>query len=295
LSDYLVRGTALNGRVRALALTGSELTAELQRRHDTSPEVTAALGRTSMGALLLAAASLKEAEQSLTVQVKGDGPAGRLIATANGRGQVRALAGNPRAGAEAVVAGKLNVGGVVGSSGQLSVSRDLGMRGSYSGTVELRSGEIASDLVYYLATSEQTPSAMGLGVFVGAGGEVETAGGYLVQLLAGLKDEELAEIEARLSTLPHPTVLLREGATPEQILARVFPDGFEQLDRYPVAFHCPCSRERFEAGIVSLGETEIREIIEQEQGEATEVVCHFCNEAYYFSREEMERILAEAR
>jgi molecular chaperone Hsp33 len=292
--DYLVRGTALNGRVRAFALNATALTAELQRRHDTWPGVTAALGRTAMGALLLAAASLKEEDQALTLEVKGDGPVRRLLATANGQGQVRGLAGNPHADA-GVVDGKLNVGGVVGQNGFLSVSRDLGMRDTYSGTVELLSGEIGSDLAHYLARSEQTPSAVGLGVFVGVEGGVEMAGGYLVQVLGGLHEDELAGVEQRVAALPHPTVMLREGITPEGMLARIFPDGFEQLDKYPVSFHCPCSRARFEAAIVSLGESEIQGIIDADSGEATEVVCHFCNEAYHFSREEMEGILAAAR
>jgi molecular chaperone Hsp33 len=292
--DYMVRATALDGRVRAFALNATGVAAELQRRHGTWPAVSAALGRTAMGALLLAAASLKEEDQSLSVEVKGGGPAGRLLVTANGRGEVRGLVANPRAHAESVN-GKLNVAGVVGVSGYLSVTRDLGMRDRYAGTVELQSGEIGSDLAYYLAKSEQTASGVAVGVFVRPDGSVSAAGGYLVQLLAGLNDDEVAEIEARLSALPHPTRLIQEGTPPEGVLERVFPDGWELLDRYPVAFRCPCSRQRFESAIVSLGEAEIQRIIEEEENDATEVVCHFCNTAYHYSREDMAAILQAAR
>lgn len=292
--DYMVRATALDGRVRAFALNATGVAAELQRRHGTWPAVSAALGRTAMGALLLAAASLKEEDQSLSVEVKGDGPAGRLLVTANGRGEVRGLVANPRAHAESVN-GKLNVAGVVGSEGYLSVTRDLGMRDTYAGTVELQSGEIGNDLAYYLAKSEQTASGVAVGVFVRPDGSVDAAGGYLVQLLPGLQEEEIAEIEARLAELPHPTRLIQEGTPPEGVLERVFPDGWELLDRYPVAFACPCSRQRFESAIVSLGEAEIQRIIDEEENEATEVVCHFCNTAYHYSAADMAAILAAAR
>jgi len=292
--DYLVRATALDERVRAFALNATEVVRTLQERHGTYPAVSAALGRTAMGALLLSAASLKEEDQSLSVEVRGDGPVGRIIVTANGRGEVRGLVGNPHAHAESVRPGKLNVAGVVGTGGYLSVTKNLGMRDTYQGTVELQSGEIGEDLAYYLARSEQTASAVGIGVFVVPDGTVDAAGGYLVQLLPGLDDDEISAIERRISALPHPTALIREGTTPEQVLERIFPEGFTVLDRYPVRFHCPCSRERFERAIVSLGEAEVARIIEEEKEEFTEVVCHFCNEAYRFTPDEMREILQAA-
>lgn len=291
--NYMVRATALGERVRAFALNATEVVAELQRRHDTYPAVTAALGRTAMGSLLLAAASLKEADQVLTVEVKGNGPARRVLATANGAGEVRGLVGNPHA--HVAGEGKLNVRGVVGTAGFLSVTKHLGMRDAYQGMVELQSGEIGVDLAYYLAQSEQIPSAVGIGVFVLPDNTVEAAGGFLVQLLPGLSDEEIGEIERRVAGLPHPTELIRAGTTPEGVLARIFPEGFTETDRYPVRFQCPCSRERFEAGIVSLGEAEVRRIIEEEKAPYTEAVCHFCNERYHFSPDEMRSILEAAR
>jgi molecular chaperone Hsp33 len=293
-TDYLVRATALDERVRAFALNATGVVGELQRRHDTHPAVTAALGRTAMGALLLSASTLKEPDQVLTVDVRGNGPVRRIVATANGRGQVRGLVGDPHVHAESTN-GKLNVRGVVGTEGYLSVTRDLGMRDTYQGMVELVSGEIGEDLAYYMARSEQTPSAVGIGVFVRPDLSVEAAGGYLVQLLPGLSDEEIAAIEARIAALPHPTALLRDGVTPEQILERIFPEGFSFGGRQPVSFHCPCSRERFESAIVSLGEDEVRRIIDEEKQPFTEVVCHFCNEAYHFSPDEMQSILDASR
>ena len=294
MDDYLVRATALDGRVRAFALHATGLVHELQRRHDTHPDVTAALGRTAMGALLLAAASLKEEGQVLSVEVRGDGPAGRILVTADARGQVRGMVANPHAHAPSSN-GKLNVAGVVGTEGYLSVTRDLGMRGTYRGMVELVSGEIGQDLAYYLTRSEQTPSGVGIGVFVLPDLSVAAAGGYLVQLLGGLSEDEIAVIEERLSSLPHPTSLVREGSTPEEVLGRVFPEGFTVLDGYPVRFACPCSRERFASGIVSLGADEVERIIAEEDQPYTEVVCHFCNERYRYSPGEMRSILAAAR
>jgi molecular chaperone Hsp33 len=293
-ADYLVRATALEGRVRAFALHATDLVGEMQRRHVTYPAVSAALGRTAMGALLLGATALKEAAQLLTVEVRGGGPAGRIICTANGRGEVRGFVTRPQVHAESVQPGKLNVAGVVGSTGYLSVTKDLGMREPYQGMTELRSGEIGEDLAYYLLKSEQIPSAVGVGVFVRPDGSISAAGGFLVQLLPGLEDDEIAAIERELAALPHPTALVREGISPEGLLERVFPSGCELLDRYPVRFHCPCSKERFEAAIVSLGGEEVTRIIEEEQQPYTEVVCHFCNEVYHFSPEQMREILRAA-
>src|SRR5690606_32062330 len=285
---------ALGGKVRAFSMSGTGLVEELRRRHDTSPVVTAAIGRTAMGALLLAAASLKEAHQVLTVDVRGGGPAGRILATATGLGELRGLVGNPHAHAESIRPGKLNVRGVVGTNGYLAVTKDLGMREPYSGMVELLSGEIGDDLAHYLVRSEQTPSAVGVGVFVVPEGFVEAAGGFLVQLLPGLSETEAAQIEGEIAKLPHPTRLIRDGLTPEAILRRIFGDEVELLDRYPVRFACPCSRERFQAAIVTLGSEEIERIIAEEESDRTEVVCHFCNEAYYFTPDQMQEILEAA-
>jgi molecular chaperone Hsp33 len=292
--DYVVRATALQGKVRAFALHATATVAEMQRRHETYPAVSAALGRTAMGALLLGSASLKEEHHLLTVEVRGGGPVGRIICTANGQGEVRGMVGNPQVHADSVLPGKLNVAGVVGSAGYLSVAKHLGMREPYQGMTELTSGEIGDDLAYYLQQSEQIPSAVGVGVFVQPDGGVSAAGGFLVQLLPGLNDDEVGAIEREIRSLPHPTTLIREGVMPEGLLELIFPDGFEVLDRYPVRFRCPCSMERFESAIVSLGSEEVARIIEEEKLPYTEVVCHFCNEAYRFSPNRMQEILRAA-
>lgn len=293
-SDHIVRATALGGQVRAFAMDATTVVDELQRRHQAFPAATAALGRSAMGALLLGAASLKEESQSLTVEIRGNGPLGRVFCTATGAGEVRGLASNPQVHAESTRLGKLNVAGVVGTTGYLSVTKQLGEREPYSGVTELQSGEIGDDLAYYLAQSEQIPSAVGLGVFVRRDGTVEAAGGYLVQLLPGLPDDEIAGIEQRIAALPHPTKLLKQGVTPRMMLARIFPDGFDLLDQSPVKFFCPCSRDRFESAIASLGRDEVNSIIEEEENDRTEVVCHFCNEAYHFTPAEMSQILEAA-
>jgi molecular chaperone Hsp33 len=169
------------------------------------------------------------------------------------------------------------------------------MREPYSGTVELQSGEIGEDVAYYLARSEQTPSAVGVGVFVVPEGVVDAAGGFLIQLLPGLTDGEIRDVEQEIAELPHPTRLIQDGLSPEEVLTRILGDGVEVLDRYPVLFACPCTRERFEAAIGTLGADEISQIIEEEERDKTEVVCHFCNEAYYFTADQMQQILEGAR
>lgn len=292
--NYLVRATALGEKVRAFAINATGVVKELQDRHGLYPVPSAAVGRTAMGALLLAAASLKKDDQLLTIEVRGGGPIGRILCTANGAGEVRGLATNPRAHADSIAPGKLNVAGVVGMDGYLSVSRDLGMRDVYQGTVEIVSGEVAEDIAYYLGRSEQVPSAVALGVFVAADGLVDAAGGYLIQLLPGLEEREIAEIERKIAVLPHPTTLIKEGVSPEALLDRVFGGDVHIFDRYPVRFGCPCSRERFQAALVTLGQEEMSRIIDEEENDVTELVCHFCNEAYHFTRDDMAEILRAA-
>ena len=292
---YLVRATAFDGRVRAFAVNATQVVAELAERHETDPAVTAALGRTATAALMLGA-MLKEPDQLVTLRIRGDGPAGVLLASANGRGEVRGLVGDPRPDIEQVNAsGKLNVAGAVGDSGQLTVTRDLGMREPYSSMVELVSGEIGEDLAHYFATSEQIPSAVGIGVFVRTDGSVVAGGGYIVQIMAGLSDREVQEIEAVIAGLPHPTVMLRAGESPEQILERIFPGGYSLLDRMPVRFHCPCSRERAERALVLLGPAELEAILENDAEKGyTEAICEFCAARYHFSPDQLRDLIQAA-
>jgi molecular chaperone Hsp33 len=292
--NYMVRATAFGGRVRAFAIDATAVAAELHRRHDTVPAATAAIGQLAAGTLLLGA-MLKEDDQLVTVRVRGDGPGGVLLASANGRGEVRALIGNPRPDVEQVRNGKLNVAGVVGTAGRLSVTRDLGMRQPYMGLVELVSGELGEDLAHFFATSEQTPSAVGIGVFVRANGSVEAAGGYIVQLLPGLHDRDALTIEGRIRELPHPTTLLRAGESPEDVLHRIFDGDVELLDRIAVRFHCPCSLERAERALLLLGEESILDMIGSSDSGGAEMRCEFCTEVYTLSENDLRALARTAR
>ncbi|HEX7120239.1 MAG TPA: Hsp33 family molecular chaperone HslO [Longimicrobiales bacterium] len=291
----LVRVAARDGRIRAFAADTTEVVAELQSRHGTYPAVTAALGRLATGALLLGS-MLKEPEHQVTLRVQGDGPAGTLLASATGAGDVRGLVTNPRPEVDQARDGKLNVSGVVGRNGQIRVTRDLGMRHPYSSAVELVSGEIGDDLASYLARSEQVPSAVGIGVFVRADGSVEAAGGYIVQLMPGATEDDAARIEAAIRSLPHPTTMLRAGETPEQILDRIFPEGYDTLATMGVRFHCPCSRDRAERALVLLGAAELSSLREKDADQGhSELVCEFCKTPYRFTGEEIDALIAAAR
>ncbi|MGH7466560.1 MAG: Hsp33 family molecular chaperone HslO [Longimicrobiales bacterium] len=290
-TDYMVRASAVSGLVRAFAVDSTGLVNELQRRHGTDPAVTAALGRLATGTLLFGA-MLKAEDQLVTVRVKGNGPAGVLLASANGKGEVRGLVANPRPDIDQSRNGKLNVSGAVGTRGQLTVTRDLGLRHPYVSTIELVSGEIGEDLADYLTRSEQVPSAVGIGVFVMPDGSVTAAGGYIIQLMPGVADTEVARIESVVSELPHPTTMLRNGDAPEDMLSRIFGESHQMLDRMPVRFHCPCSKERVERAIMLLGEDAIAEMIKESAASGpTEAVCQFCNATYHLSPTDLEALL----
>jgi molecular chaperone Hsp33 len=285
--NYLVRATAMGGKVRALAVNSTEAVRELARLQSTTPAATAALGRLATAALLLGA-TLKKESHLVTVQVKGGGPVGTVLASANGRGEVRGLVGNPRPDVPEMVNGKLNVAGAVGTTGRLTVIKDLGLREPYNSTVELVSGEIGKDFAYYFARSEQVPSAVGLGVFVDRTGEVEAAGGYIIQVMGGLSEEEVAAIEHEVASLPHPTTMIRSGESPEDVLGRVFGAEFQVLDQMPVRFHCPCNRDRAERALILLGPGEIDAIMAQQAHRGhSDVTCEFCGSNYRFTLDQL--------
>lgn len=285
--NYLVRATAFDGRVRALAINSTDAVRRLAELQQTTPAATAALGRVATGTLLLGS-MLKKETHLVTVQVRGGGPLGIVLASANGRGEVRGLVGNPRPDAPMLREGKLDVSGVVGTTGRFTVIKDMGLREPYNSTVELVSGEIGRDFAYYFATSEQVPSAVGLGVFVDRDGEVEAAGGYLIQILGGLPEDEVEGIERDVAALPHPTTMIRSGESPEDVLGRVFGDGFDVLDRTPVRFHCPCSRDRAERALILLGPGEIDGIMKQQAHRGhTDVTCEFCGQNYRFTLDQL--------
>lgn len=286
MSDYLVRGMALGGRVRAFAVLTTGITEELRRRHDTSPVATAALGRTAAAALMMGA--MLKGEEKLTVQIKGNGPIGQIVADANAKGEVRGYVDNPHIHLPSNAMGKLDVAGAVGTEGYLNVTKDLGLKEPYRGSVPIISGELAEDFTYYFASSEQTPSAVALGVLTDPQVLVRVSGGFIIQLLPGLTESEISEIEKKLAAIPPITTLLDSGAMPEDILREVLPD-VQIMGKMDVRFACQCSEERVEAMLVSLGREELQGILEDDG--AAEVVCHFCNEKYRFEGERLKRII----
>ena len=291
MKDYLIRATAANGQVRAFGVTSRELTETAKNAHDTSPVATAALGRL-MSAAVMMGADLKGENDLLTLRMEGDGPMGGLLATADSHGNVKGYAFHPEVLLPSNAKGKLDVGGALGA-GMLSVVKDIGLKEPYVGQTNLVSGEIAEDLTYYYAASEQIPCSIALGVLMNKDNTVRQAGGFMIQLLPGASDELIDRLEERLGELPSITALLDAGKTPEEILSGLLGDfDLEILEKKPVQFHCDCSRERVERAIVSIGKKEIREMIEE--GKPIEAGCQFCNKKYSFSVEELEELLQKA-
>ncbi|KAF6574624.1 Hsp33 family molecular chaperone HslO [Paenibacillus polymyxa] len=288
--DRLIRGTAMDGRVRAFAVRTTQLVEELRRRHDTHPTATAALGRTlTAGAIM---GSMLKGKERLTIQVKGDGPIGQIVVDANALGEVRGYVTEPHVHLPSNSMGKLDVAGAVGTEGFIHIIKDLGLKEPYRGSTPIISGELGEDFTYYFAKSEQTPSAVGLGVLVDTDNSVIVAGGFIIQLLPGLNDDEITAIENAVSSIPPVTALLDQGLELDEMLRWMLPD-VRILDELDIHFQCECSRERVEKTLISLGESELEQLIEEE-GQA-EVVCHFCNEAYQFNKDELQNLLDQAK
>ncbi|WP_025716063.1 Hsp33 family molecular chaperone HslO [Paenibacillus sp. 1-18] len=288
--DRLIRGTAMDGRVRAFAVRTTQLVEELRRRHDTYPTATAALGRTlTAGAIM---GSMLKGKERLTIQVKGNGPIGQIIVDANAAGEVRGYVAEPHVHLPSNSMGKLDVAGAVGTEGFIHIIKDLGLKEPYRGSIPIISGELGEDFTYYFAKSEQTPSAVGLGVLVDTDNSVIVAGGFIIQLLPGLNDDEITAIENAVGSLPPVTALLDQGLELDEMLRWMLPD-VRVLDETDIHFQCECTRERVEKTLVSLGESELTQLIEEE-GQA-EVVCHFCNEAYQFNKDDLQNLLDQAK
>lgn len=289
MQDYLIRATAYGGKVRAFAVLTTSIVEEMRRRHQTTPVATAALGRTATAGVMMGA--MLKGDEKLTIQVKGDGPIGQIVVDADAKGDVRGYVDNPAVDLPLNTVGKLDVAGAVGTDGFMYVIKDLGLKEPYRGSVPIISGELGEDFTYYFAKSEQTPSAVALGVLVDVDLSVKTAGGFIIQLLPGLADEEIMQIEKELGALPPITSLLDRGEKLENILTSFLPDVEVLERREDIRFQCKCSRERVERTLLSLGRNEM-ERIQEENGHA-EVVCHFCNEAYRFNGEQLEEIIRQ--
>lgn len=285
MKDYIVRATAADAQIRAFACTTREVVETARQAHNTSPVVTAALGRAlSAGAMM--GSMLKGEKDILTIQIKGDGPMQGLTVTADSLGNVKGYANVPDVVIPAKSNGKLDVSGAVGL-GTLSVIKDMGLKEPYVGQTLLQTSEIAEDLTYYFATSEQVPSSVGLGVLMNRDNTVKQAGGFIVQLMPFASDEVIDRLEQNLSKITSVTAILDEGNTPEQMLEMIL-EGFspEMSETIPVAFSCNCNRQKIEKVLISLGKKEIKAMIDD--GEEIEVNCHFCNTHYTFSVEELK-------
>ena len=294
MADKLVRGNSDDGAIRVFAAITTDLVNEAQRIHKTYPVATAALGRLLTGAAIMGAAALKNDTDSLTLQIKGEGDIKDLIAVTDSQSRVRGYISNPYIDRPLNKEGKLDVGGAVGQ-GYLSVIRDLGMREPYIGQIPLVSGEIADDLTYYYAKSEQIPTSVALGVLVDTDGSVLAAGGFMIQLMPEATEEMAEELEKLLKEVPPVTKMIRDGLDAEDILFEIT-YGFSMLceNKFIVPkYECKCTRERMERALISIGKDELRSLID-EQGSA-EMTCRFCDNKYNFTKEELEELLRQAK
>ena len=292
MSDYIVRATAANAQIRAFAATTRELVEAARKAHNTSPVVTAALGRLMTGGVMMGT-TLKGEKDLLTLQVSGEGPIKGMTVTADSQGNVKGYAIEPQVMLPPNALGKLDVGGAVGK-GMLRVIKDMGLKEPYVGQTVLQTGEIAEDLTYYFATSEQVPSSVGLGVLMEKDNTVKQAGGFIVQLMPFTEDKVIEQLEQNLKEFPSVTAVLNEGKTPEEML-HILLKGMdvEITDTMPAQFYCNCDKKRVEKAIISIGKKEIREMISENK--EIEVNCHFCNTSYKFSVEELKKLLEKSR
>lgn len=291
MPDYIIRATAAQGQIRAFAATTAEMVEEARKAHNTSPVATAALGRLlTAGAMM--GCDMKGEEDLLTLKIQGDGPIQGLLVTADSHGHVKGYAFNPEVMLPPNSQGKLDVGGALGL-GVLSVIKDIGLKEPYVGQTILVTGEVAEDLTYYFATSEQVPSSVALGVLMNKDNTVRQAGGFIIQLLPGASEEMISGLEARLKEISSITTLLDKGNTPEMILEHILGQfSLEINDRLPADFCCNCTRERVEKALISVGKKDIQEMISD--GKPIEVNCHFCNKNYEFTVAELESMLERA-
>lgn len=293
MTDRLIRAITADGMVKATAVTTRELTERARQIHKTLPVVTAALGRTLAAASMMGNA-LKSEGASLSIQVRGGGPVGAIVAISDSEGNVRGYAEHPQVDLPLRSDGKLDVGAAVGCDGTLTVIKDLHMKEPYIGSVQLLGGEIAEDIAQYFVESEQIPTACALGVLVDRDQSVRCAGGYLIQLLPGAGEDVISKVEAGVYAAGAVTKLLTANDDPEAMLRTVLSEfELEVLETAPVAYRCTCSRDRVERALLSLGADELRQMLD-EQGHA-ELTCQFCDQVHQFSGEDLRRILELAR
>ncbi len=289
--DKLIRGMDKNGKIRFFGATTTGLVQKAREIHNTTPVVTAALGRT-LTANAMMAATLKGENETISLQLKGDGPLSTVVTVGNCKGEVRGYVGHNAVDIPLKRNGKLDVGGSIGA-GFLTVVKDLGLREPYVGRVELQTGEIGDDLTYYFASSEQTPSIVALGVLIDRDYSVKAAGGYIIQLMPDADEADIAMLETTMSYIPPVTTMIEEGKTIEQIIETAL-DGFDMVVTETITpeYKCNCSRERLEKVIISMGREEIEDIIEKDK--KAELTCYFCNTTYNFNENELIEILRKS-
>lgn len=291
MKDYIVRGTAANGQIRAFAAYTKDMAEAGRCAHNTSPIATAALGRLMTGAAMMGI-MMKGDKNILTIQVHGDGPMEGMTVTADSHGNVKGYVNHPEVMLPASAKGKFDVGGAIGN-GYMSIIKDLGLKEPYVGQIELQTGEIAEDLTYYFAVSEQTPSIVGLGVLMEKNNTVKQSGGFIVQLMPNATEEVICHLENKLGELKSVTTMLEEGKTPEQILETILGDlDLEIMEHTATQFYCNCSKERVAKALISIGRKELNNLIEE--GKEVELNCHFCNTNYIFDAEELKELYAQS-
>lgn len=294
MADYLVKSLVYGGQLRAYAVDATETVKKAQEIHDTWSAASAAFGRSLVATLMIAAGELSD-EEKMTVRINGDGPIGGIVIDGNAKGTVKGYVQNPHVHLKLNDSHKIDVKGAVGTSGFLSVTKDLGLKQPFTGQVPLVSGELGEDFTYYLAKSEQIPSAVGLSVFVEDDNSIGSAGGFIIQVMPDATEEVLNDLEKKLAQLPMVSEMMHEqNKTPEEILFEIFPkEEVKILDKMPVAYECDCSKDRFATALASLPKEDIQEMIDKDHG--AEAVCHFCGSKYQFNEEELTKIMQDAR
>lgn len=285
--DYIIRATAADNQIRAFAITSRELVETARAHHNTSPVATAALGRLLSGGAMMGV-MMKGSQDKLTLMMKGDGPINGVTVTADSQGRVKGYVGNPNVVIPANFAGKLDVGAAIGY-GTLTVIKDMGLKEPYSSQVPLGTSEVAEDLTYYFASSEQVPSAVALGVLMSKDNTVKQAGGFIIQLMPFAEEKTIAYLEEKIAKITSVTDMLEQGMTPEDILNEVMGElGVQVTDKIGTEFYCNCSKERISKALAGLNRKDLNDLIND--GEQIEVKCDFCNTTYTFSTAELRKL-----